>query len=174
VVTATERTAARYAVVDRLERVDTHWAERRNRMMMMLLDMLAATPAATAPDRSWVAWGYDVSKNIASAAFVALLVAVIGKAVGVGVLARIRWSALLGIVGFMVTSGVYGTWAGGFWSLRDLVSVLFFPALAGLSVGLLVYFGVWRRRDGWFIEQPPQAESYWDAYWAVRPGNPPR
>ncbi len=48
---------------------------------------LAAVLAAS--DRSWADWTYDVSKSVASAAVVALLIAVIGKGVGWGFLVRV-------------------------------------------------------------------------------------
>jgi hypothetical protein len=38
---------------------------------MTLLDLLAAT--APADNRSWADWGYDVSKNVVSAAAVAFV-----------------------------------------------------------------------------------------------------
>jgi hypothetical protein len=49
---------------------------------MILLILLAATPPATSPDRSWTDLGYDVLKNVASASAVAFLLRSSVRALG--------------------------------------------------------------------------------------------
>jgi hypothetical protein len=124
--------------------------------------MILHVLAGAASDRSWADWGYDVSKNVASAAFVALLVAVVGKKLGWGAVARVRWRFLLAV------AMVYGL---------AVVAVVAADRL-GLALGSSVFtailvsamLGLFEDRKKW-LRPPPPAESYWDWYWASKRGH---
>jgi hypothetical protein len=64
--------------------------------------MIAPLLAAAAPDYSWADWGYDVSKTVASAIFVASSVAAVGKGIGWPALERLKWRTLWGPAFFAV------------------------------------------------------------------------
>jgi hypothetical protein len=143
----------------------------------MLVILAKVVTAASSSGRSLDDWGYDVSKNVASAAFVALLVAVAGKAIGFEALARVRWRVLLTTV-----SALLAILSLGF--LRITVWGVWLPIIEYVMGVSTVLLFAWSWGTGWLEPRtvepepepppPPVAESYWDAYWAVRRGNPVR
>jgi hypothetical protein len=102
-------------------------------ILLSLLD--AASPSATS-DRSRTDWGYDVSKNVASAVVVAFLVAVVGKAIGWTLFARLRWRSFGSVLAvwllmFLITY-LIGGGVGLFLTMFSLVVSM--PVLMVLSV----------------------------------------
>ncbi len=62
----------------------------------------------------------------------------------------------------------------GYSTLRVIVAAV----VLGLGVGVSLFAIVWLVRKVWvgrrsWLAPPTPIESYWDAYWAVRRGNPP-